>query len=327
VRFRVSDMRARRNDDFHAPIGAASSFATASKGKSQLCRQQYARAHQNDAERVVGWNFEHGVRLPKRTPSAELTRLGPRGALGYAIQRATPGSESIQSAVTLSSFEIKVTGSRDLSIAAVHQLGQLGYVGRYPLGKRKSPGRADRGFNFLEGARHGGLGEGWHPPSSALILIQRKPSQAVPRGSGIFSPSAATREQIRSLVLIFNSNRFNGGRHSGPANRRMNSAGAASHFQNHNMDQAIAPGLFIFIGGYFNDAGRRIRHQVTTEMETRWQRLDLATRSSPHGSRNTGSSIPRYVAIAEVGWPYQRHARPASLRVAPSRHEPRGRLW
>jgi hypothetical protein len=26
--------------------------------------------------------------------------------------------------------------------------------------KRKSPGRADRGFNFLEGAWHGGLGGG-----------------------------------------------------------------------------------------------------------------------------------------------------------------------
>jgi hypothetical protein len=36
----------------------------------RLC-QQYARAHQNDAERVVGWNFEHGVRLPKE-PQAQI---------------------------------------------------------------------------------------------------------------------------------------------------------------------------------------------------------------------------------------------------------------
>ena len=143
----------------HAPIGAASSFATASKGKSQLCGQQYARAHQNDAERVVGWNFEHGVK--RRL----LVRLGPRGVLGYAIQRGTPGSESIQSAVTLSSFEIKVTGSRDVSIAAV---SPARVAWRYRWVKGKAP-VGGPGLHFLEDAfLHGALGG--HPPSFSFDI-------------------------------------------------------------------------------------------------------------------------------------------------------------
>ena len=75
-------------------------------------------------------------------------RLGPRGALGYAIQRATPGSESIQSAVTLSSFEIKVTGSRDVSIVAVLP-ARVAWRYRWVKGKAPVGGP---GLHFLEGA-------------------------------------------------------------------------------------------------------------------------------------------------------------------------------
>jgi hypothetical protein len=74
----------------HAPIGAASSFATASKGKSQLCRQQYARAHQNDAERVVGWNFEHGIAYQIEPQAQIVMRLGPRARAWVRITTRDP---------------------------------------------------------------------------------------------------------------------------------------------------------------------------------------------------------------------------------------------
>jgi hypothetical protein len=47
----------------HRPLKAQLNQAepsTTLNGKSQLCCQQYTRDHQNDAERVVGWYFEHG---------------------------------------------------------------------------------------------------------------------------------------------------------------------------------------------------------------------------------------------------------------------------
>jgi hypothetical protein len=92
-------------------------------------------------------------------------RLGPRGALGYAIQRGTPGSESIQSAVTLSSFEIKVTRSRDVSIAAV---SPARVAWRYRWVKGKAP-VGGPGLHFLEGAfLHGALGG--HPPSFSVDI-------------------------------------------------------------------------------------------------------------------------------------------------------------
>ena len=89
-RFEVSPVQACECSPFYAPIGAVSSFPTASKGKSQLCCQQYARAHQNDAERVVGWNFEHGVAY-QENPSAVCRRAWGLGrTLGYAIHARDP---------------------------------------------------------------------------------------------------------------------------------------------------------------------------------------------------------------------------------------------
>jgi hypothetical protein len=93
-------------------------------------------------------------------------RLGPKGALGYAIQRETPGSESIQNAVTLSSFEIKVTGSRDVNIAAV---SPARVAWRYRWVKGKAPVGVP-GLHFLEGAfLHGALGG--HPPSFSWTMV------------------------------------------------------------------------------------------------------------------------------------------------------------
>jgi hypothetical protein len=125
-------------------------------------------------------------------------RLGPKGALGYAIQRETPGSESIQNAVTLSSFEIKVTGSRDVNIAAV---SPARVAWRYRWVKGKAPVGVP-GLHFLEGAfLHGALGG--HPPSFSFDINS---THAIsPRSARLknFSAVGATDPPGRaSLILL-----------------------------------------------------------------------------------------------------------------------------
>jgi hypothetical protein len=68
---------------------------------------------------------------------------------------------------------------------------------RYPSRKRKSPGLAT-GASFLESAWHGLRG---HPPSSALIMIQRTPSHPVP--CWLRNYSAVTRQRCSgSLAML-----------------------------------------------------------------------------------------------------------------------------
>ena len=70
------------------------------------------RAHQYDAEKVVGWDFEHSYLLINRTPSAVggTLRLGPRArVLDTHYERATPGGQSTAGEVAPPPLIIEVT--------------------------------------------------------------------------------------------------------------------------------------------------------------------------------------------------------------------------
>jgi hypothetical protein len=83
-----------------------------SKGKGQFCCQQYACAHQDNAEWVVGWHFEHRWLLFQKEPQARVrARLGPRARAWVRRTYARPpGRESIRKPVTLWRLDINVTG-------------------------------------------------------------------------------------------------------------------------------------------------------------------------------------------------------------------------
>ena len=82
-----------------------------SKGKGQFCCQQYACAHQDNAEWVVGWHFEHRWLLFQKEPQARVrARLGPRARAWVRRTYARPpGRESIRKPVTLWRLDINVT--------------------------------------------------------------------------------------------------------------------------------------------------------------------------------------------------------------------------
>ena len=82
-----------------------------SKGKGQFCCQQYACAHQDNAEWVVGWHFEHRWLLLQKEPQARVrARLGPRARAWVRRTYARPpGRESIRKPVTLWRLDINVT--------------------------------------------------------------------------------------------------------------------------------------------------------------------------------------------------------------------------
>jgi hypothetical protein len=83
-----------------------------SKGKGKFCCQQYACAHQDNAEWVVGWHFEHRWLLFQKEPQARVrARLGPRARAWVRKTYARPpGRESIRKPVTLLRLDINVTG-------------------------------------------------------------------------------------------------------------------------------------------------------------------------------------------------------------------------
>ena len=96
-----------------------------SKGKGQFCCQQYACAHQDNAEWVVGWHFEHRWLLLQKEPQARVrARLGPRARAWVRNTYARPpGRQSIRKPVTLLRLDINVTAG-GISSSAVSRCGR-----------------------------------------------------------------------------------------------------------------------------------------------------------------------------------------------------------
>ena len=112
-----------------------------SKGKGQFCCQQYACAHQDNAEWVVGWHFEHRWQLLQKEPQARVrARLGPRARAWVRNTYARPpGRQSIRKPVTPLRLDINVTAG-GISSSAVSRCERRWKSGiTSPSGFRQSP--------------------------------------------------------------------------------------------------------------------------------------------------------------------------------------------
>ena len=112
-----------------------------SKGKGQFCCQQYACAHQDNAEWVVGWHFEHRWLLLQKEPQARVrARLGPRARAWVRNTYARPpGRQSIRKPVTPLRLDINVTAG-GISSSAVSRCERRWKSGiTSPSGFRQSP--------------------------------------------------------------------------------------------------------------------------------------------------------------------------------------------
>ena len=88
----------------------------------QVSSQQDSGPHQDNAERIVGRNFEHCSRSHLKEPQAGLLRTGARARAGYAVQRrATPITQSTCDANQPFLSFINVTGAEAALLANVRR--------------------------------------------------------------------------------------------------------------------------------------------------------------------------------------------------------------